>query len=828
MKEKIKDKIQANMRNIYLLAIVIASVFMCVGYATVNNVTLDLAGNASIVASPTIYIFDADIDPTSNGNVAASEILLTHDTVLQSKVVLNNDVNSTLTMEITIKNDTNYDTFFDDVVYGNNFYDNNNIDFSLSGLVHSQRLSAHDSVTFTITFKYTDAYKATNPTTFTNTLNSYLNFEFGTADYVARIGNDYYGTLQSAISAVPTNNTQTTVEVLKDVSEQITVASGKNVLLDIGNYTIRNKGEKPIFEVSGTLSINNGTIASNTTQGAINVLTSGTLNVSGGTITNTGTKQAIYNNGGITRISGSPILSNVSVDRAVVHNLNNGTMYITGGTITSDAFSAVLSENGIVTIGTKDGTVSSTLPSLQGATYGLESAGNVNYYDGVIKGKTAAIYDETKVVDKEVNYIINHSSQTIGTDTYDVATLGLGTIVTFNGNGGVSSEPSRGYVSGTAIGTLPTAVRTDHTFNGWWTDPDNGTEVTSSYIVNSPVTLYAHWTYNPQIKYARIDSTEFTSIEDAWSFALSSNTTKTLALLRDCSVTSTLSLSPSKSMNLDLSGYTIETNTGTLLENYGTFVLQDSGSSGSLVGGKRSGNTYIPAVINRSGGTMIISSGNITSDTSQVVENSGIMNITGGTISIGDIAQGVVNNNAGGILNISGGTISATIAGSKRQAVYNKGTVNISGSAVLSSASTDRPTVHNDSANAVMNISGGTINSTNTNCQRGAVQNISGATVTITGGTIISASTKNKVGAVENAGTLTIGVKNGTINTSSPVLQGAKYGVYNSGTFKFYDGILKGIAGAYSSVPDEIETGSSIVTGSETIDGNTYETAYLN
>ena len=108
MKEKIKDKIQANMRNIYLLAIVIASVFMCVGYATVNNVTLDLAGNASIVASPTIYIFDADIDPTSNGNVAASEILLTHDTVLQSKVVLNNDVNSTLTMEITIKKSSTF------------------------------------------------------------------------------------------------------------------------------------------------------------------------------------------------------------------------------------------------------------------------------------------------------------------------------------------------------------------------------------------------------------------------------------------------------------------------------------------------------------------------------------------------------------------------------------------------------------------------------------------------------------------------------------------------------------------------------------------------
>ena len=74
-------------------------------------------------------------------------------------------------------------------------------------------------------------------------------------------------------------------------------------------------------------------------------------------------------------------------------------------------------------------------------------------------------------------------------------------------------------------------------------------------------------------------------------------------------------------------------------------------------------------------------------------------------------------------------------------AVYNKGTANISGNAVLTSASTDRATVQNDATGAVINISGGTITSTNTACQRGAVQNVNKATVNITGGTIISKST---------------------------------------------------------------------------------------
>ena len=39
------------------------------------------------------------------------------------------------------------------------------------------------------------------------------------ANAVARIGNNYYDTLQEAIDAVPNNNTQTKVELLKDTQE---------------------------------------------------------------------------------------------------------------------------------------------------------------------------------------------------------------------------------------------------------------------------------------------------------------------------------------------------------------------------------------------------------------------------------------------------------------------------------------------------------------------------------------------------------------------------------------------------------------------------------
>ena len=466
---------------------------------------------------------------------------------------------------------------------------------------------------------------------------------------------------------------------------------------------------------------------------------------------------------------------------------------------------------------------------MQGATYGVFALDDVNFYDGVIKGKTAAINDELKVIDTETNYGIDHSSQTIGNDTYDVATLALGILVTFDGNGGTPSEPSKGVVAGHAIGSLPTAIYVDHELNGWWTDPVNGTQVTSSYIVNSPITLYAHWTYSPQIKYARIDSTEYASLEDAWTIAMASNTTKTIEILRDCSVTQALQVSSSKSVILDLSGYQVENTSGTVIEvaNSGSFELRDTASGGKLIGGAVISGTQNTVIKNNTGGSVTISSGTVTSNVSQVIDNSGTMNITGGTISIGNYSQGVINNNAGATINMSGGTISATIAGSRRQAIYNKGTVNISGSAVLTSASSDRATLQNDASGAKITITGGTINSTNKNCTRGAIQNASGS-VTITGGTVTSVSTKTDAGAIQNAGTLVIGVKDGSINASSPVLQGANYGVNNTGTYKFYDGILKGIVGAYSNTPNEIETNSQIISGTETIGNSTYQTAYLN
>ena len=175
-----------------------------------------------------------------------------------------------------------------------------------------------------------------------------------------------------------------------------------------------------------------------------------------------------------------------------------------------------------------------------------------------------------------------------------------------------------------------------------------------------------------------------------------------------------------------------------------------------------------------------------------IIENKGTLTIQNGTIRKAGL-QAAVNNN-GGTLYVSGGNI---IASGSRQAIYNDGgTTTISGSAYISATSTERA----------------------------AVQNHKG-TVNIIGGTIVSSGFSAVVN--ESGKTLNIGTKDGNINTTSPNIQGAIYGVNNSGTFKFYDGILKGKTDAISGTIGDKETNSQVVNGTEQIDGETYKTAHL-
>lgn len=66
--------------------------------------------------------------------------------------------------------------------------------------------------------------------------------------------------------------------------------------------------------------------------------------------------------------------------------------------------------------------------------------------------------------------------------------------ITFDANGGSVEETAREIVENASIGELPTPTRTGYTFNGWFTDASEVTQISSTTRVTENQTLYAQWT----------------------------------------------------------------------------------------------------------------------------------------------------------------------------------------------------------------------------------------------------------------------------------------------------------------------------------------------
>lgn len=91
-------------------------------------------------------------------------------------------------------------------------------------------------------------------------------------------------------------------------------------------------------------------------------------------------------------------------------------------------------------------------------------------------------------------------------------------IVNFNANGGTLETSSKNVTYASVYGTLPTPTRTNYKFKGWFTQLDNGTQITADSIVSivSPQTLYAQWEYTkPHIKsnVTKTDMNHFVNID---------------------------------------------------------------------------------------------------------------------------------------------------------------------------------------------------------------------------------------------------------------------------------------------------------------------------
>ena len=65
--------------------------------------------------------------------------------------------------------------------------------------------------------------------------------------------------------------------------------------------------------------------------------------------------------------------------------------------------------------------------------------------------------------------------------------------VNFDANGGMTGTSCIKVKSGLTIGVLPEASRGGFTFLGWYTEAVGGTQLTTSTVITSDMTVYAHW-----------------------------------------------------------------------------------------------------------------------------------------------------------------------------------------------------------------------------------------------------------------------------------------------------------------------------------------------
>ena len=67
--------------------------------------------------------------------------------------------------------------------------------------------------------------------------------------------------------------------------------------------------------------------------------------------------------------------------------------------------------------------------------------------------------------------------------------------VKLNANGGSVSPASVTTGADGKLASLPTPTRSSYSFNGWYTEKNGGTKVTTDTVFHAKTTVYAHWTY---------------------------------------------------------------------------------------------------------------------------------------------------------------------------------------------------------------------------------------------------------------------------------------------------------------------------------------------
>ena len=627
------------------------------------------------------------------------------------------------------------------------------------------------------------------------------------------------------------------------------------------NGTINITGgsyHKYISNSSGNLNINDATI--NTSDNGLSNSQSGVVTINNSTITSNST--GISNSEGTINL----INSTVSSKYYSISNHSTGSINVTGeSNITSTEKYGIYNDStGTVNIGEKDGNVSAETPIITGKTYGIYNNNNnnvFNFYDGVIKGETGAIYG--KVNDIEINYEIITKTEN-GVESKYLAQLPVAKIVSTNKEYLTLQEAFDESESGDTIQMLRNVTTLSTSQSTTISEETNVILDLNGFTMNSstPKTFINNGTLkivdSSEEKQGNLIGSGITIIENNNSLTIEE--TKLSTLLEAPQVIDnkgTTIINNSTISSVETKTGTINNEKNAILKAIDSSILKSGRNGNNIVNSGTAtfdnikfnlDNNYYYNINNKTTGNLIVNGGTYSSGA--FIYNQGIATINdlvdthnydgitdmrnyGGTLNLNNIDKSkssskVSNENDSknkGTINITGGNYSsviynsygdlnvsgATIKVSNDTALSNNstGTVNIEDTVV---ESTDSVAIYNYSYGseiAVVNIKNSTIKA-----KRYGIENRNTGAINVTGTTSVT-STENHGIYNDSTGTITMGEKDENVSIETPIIIGKTYGIYNNnnnGIFNFYDGVIKGETGAIYGSVTEVEPGYKIVT----------------
>ena len=633
---------------------------------------------------------------------------------------------------------------------------------------------------------------------------------------------------------------------------KVIIEDGKVAAL-YGGSGIQNEG--------GTIEITGGTVSAPEWYNSI--INRGTLEISGGTIKSN--QKGIYNNS-ILKMTGGTV--EVQEPNYTALECGGGTATIEGGTIKynntgntnyNTAAIIITTNSATLTLGKEDGNVSITNPEIIGSRYGINNEGNgtFNFYDGIIKGKTAI---NGNLSAKEKGY------EVITTEENEIETAILGNLPV------AKIGEKEYYTFQEAFDACPSdgTETTVEVLRNCTTDMANIIEenknivldIQSYKIVSGIENLFTNngkFKIVDSIGNGRIISAKGTILknEETGNFAINNIT---MQMTGSSAIDETIE---NKGM-LEVTGGVIISDglknkcinnieqgtvkiTGGTVSAYTYAIYNTSSNKVEIEGGTVQATYYYEgysAIYNNTENGVVEIKGGLVTNQGKAIENKkGTIKVTGGEIRTtqGDTRYsecGIYNNgkviiedgkvaalyggsgiqNEGGTIEITGGTVSAP---EWYNSIINRGTLEISGGTIKS----NQKGIYN---NSILKMTGGTVEVQEPNY---TALECGGGTATIEGGTIKynnAGNTNYNTAAIKittNTATLTLGKEDGNVSTTNPEIIGSTYGISNEGNgqFNFYDGIVKGILAAISGNITRVEDKYTLVGGTE----DNYQTTTL-